>query len=94
MNLVLIEGPRDLLQRIGDIRGLFVHQEAARRVGDEYSVPANATDDAVEEVRGRGARARVLMDNTRFEEHRARGRALVRSEPVPMPPRPEGRAIR
>lgn len=68
MNLVWIIGPASIVREIGSVAGLLIEPESRQPDGDSWRVSAYATDDAIAEIRARGAEVAVIMNSQRLEE--------------------------
>ena len=71
MQLVRIAGPTDEMRRIGDVEGLHFERSSASRLDDDtWQVAGYATDEALEQLRGRGLRTELVVPADKLSEER------------------------
>ena len=72
MQLVRIAGPTEEMRRIGDVEGLHFERTSATKLGDDtWQVAGYASDEALEELRGRGLRTELVVAAERLQEERS-----------------------
>jgi hypothetical protein len=73
VNLIVIEGTLEVLAGLGEIFGVIVDMDGTERLDDDNGrVGAFATDDAITEIRSRGATVSILEDNDAVEARLAK----------------------
>ena len=71
MQLVRIAGPTEEMRRIGDVDGLHFERTSANRLDDDtWQVAGYATDEALEELRGRGLSTELVVPADKLAEER------------------------
>jgi len=71
MQLVRIAGPTEEMRRIGDVDGLHFERSSANRLDDDtWQVAGYATDEALEELRGRGLSTELVVPADKLEQDR------------------------
>ena len=72
MQLVRIAGPAEPMRRLSEVAGLeFERTSATKLEGDTWRVSGYATDEALEELRGRGLSVELVVESAQLEEQRA-----------------------
>ncbi len=72
MQLIRIAGPADAMRRLGEVDGLDFERTSATRLDDEtWQVAGYATEEALEDLRGRDLRIEVVVDAEQLGEQRA-----------------------
>lgn len=70
MNLIEIEGPTELMQKLKEIEGLSLSYGSARKVGEDlWYVSGYASDEAINAIRSLGGTVTVKMDNEEMRQH-------------------------
>lgn len=81
MNLVRIRGSAEVIRGLRAIAGLHVEIESVQREGEEWTIAAYGSDEALEAVRTLGLAVDVIMDNERLAAHEATVRSQIRDVP-------------
>jgi hypothetical protein len=81
MQLVRIAGPTEEMRRIGDVEGLHFERTSATKLGDDtWQVAGYASDEALQELHGRGLRTELVVAAERLQEERSMLFASIASE--------------
>jgi len=71
MQLVRIAGSTIQMRRLGDVEGLHFERTSASRLDDDtWQVSGYATDGALEELRGRGLKAELVVASDELSQER------------------------
>ncbi len=69
-NVIELEGDAATLLRVRDIPGLSVSDHGQRNLGGgRFRISAQATDEAIAELRGRGVAVTVLQTGEEMQRH-------------------------
>jgi len=72
MQLVRIAGPTEQMRLLGEVGGLdFERTSAIRLKDDTWRVSGYATDEALEDLRGRGLSIELVVESEQLSEQRA-----------------------
>jgi hypothetical protein len=72
MQLVRIAGPTEQMRRLGEVAGLHFERTSATRLQDDaWRVSGYASDEALEELRGRGLSIELVVEADQLSEQRA-----------------------
>jgi hypothetical protein len=82
MQLIEIQGPKETLQGILDVKGLLLSIHSAEQQSDgSWRLSGYATDSAITELRRRGCLVQTIMTHEDVSVAIARGRGNDRATP-------------
>ncbi len=71
MQLVRISGPTIEMRRLAEVAGLDFERTSASRLDDDtWQVAGYATDEALEELRGRGLQTELVVPSDKLDDER------------------------
>jgi hypothetical protein len=71
MQLVRISGPTEEMRRLNEVEGLHFERSSANRLDeDTWQIAGYATDEVLEELRGRGLSTELVVPADKLAEER------------------------